>query len=62
MVAWKPLPDQRNAVKARVARDRLRRFAALTALRWTGFLLPCDRVLLCAIALKLQRKCSVAAL
>jgi len=27
-------PDGRSAVKARAARDRLRRLAALTALRW----------------------------
>lgn len=37
MIAWEALPDQRCAVKARAARDRLRRLAALTALRWPGF-------------------------
>jgi len=57
-----PLPDQRSAVKASAARDRLRRLAALTALRWPGSVLPCDHGLLCAIALKLQRKRKVAAL
>ena len=49
-------------MKARAARDRLRRLTALTALRWAGSLPPCDHGLLCAIAPKVQRKREVAAL
>ena len=34
------MPDRRRPVKARAARARLRRLAALTGLRRPGFLLP----------------------
>jgi hypothetical protein len=46
MIAWDAMPDQRSTVKARAVRDRLRRLAALTVLRWPGSLLPCDHGLL----------------
>src|SRR5213593_886029 len=43
MLAWsEPLPDSRKPVKARAARARLCRLAALTGLRLPGCLPPSD--------------------
>ena len=56
------MPARRQPVKARAPRDRLRRLAALTACRRAGALPQSDQGLLCANALKLQRKRECAAL
>jgi hypothetical protein len=62
MIAWEAAAGPRCTVKDRAARDRLRRLAALTVLRWPGSLLPCDHGLLCARALTLPKKRKIAAL